>query len=157
MIIVSIISFVLVLTCVGIHYFALVNLSQLRSHGSKHPRRWLNLMVLGAIIAHIVELTVFAIGYYVVDTMEGLGGLHDAAGESSNAYLYFSSVAYTSLGFGDITPRGDLKFMTALETLTGLLLIAWTASFIFIEMQATWDDGETIDNGPPRGASEADS
>ena len=45
-----------------------------------------------------------------------------------------------SLGFGDISPYGSLRFMTALETLTGLLLIAWTASFIYLEMQATWDE-----------------
>jgi len=156
MITVAIISVVLVLTCVGIHYFALVNLSQLRSHGSTHPRRWLNLMVLGAIVAHIAELSVFAVGYYVVDTWDARSELRDTAGQSSDAYLYFSSVAYTSLGFGDITPHGDLKFMTALETLTGLLLIAWTASFIFIEMQATWDRGETTKDGLPRRVSEAD-
>lgn len=139
MITVIFISIVLVLTCVGIHYFALVNLSLLRSRGTAHPRRWLNLMVLGAIIAHVTEILVFALGYRVVAANDKLGGLHHASGGDSEDFGYFSFVAYTSLGFGDILPHGELRFMTALETLTGLLLIAWTASFIFLEMQATWD------------------
>lgn len=139
MITVVFISVVLVLTCVGIHYFALVNLSLLRSRGTSHPRRWLNLLVLGAIVAHVTELFVFALGYRIVVKIGNLGGLKNAAGQASDDFGYFSFVAYTSLGFGDIVPHGELRFMTALETLTGLLLIAWTASFIFLEMQATWD------------------
>jgi len=31
-----------------------------------------------------------------------------------------------------------LDFLTGLETLTGLVLITWTASFMFIEMQKFW-------------------
>ncbi|MCA9111260.1 MAG: two pore domain potassium channel family protein, partial [Planctomycetaceae bacterium] len=64
-------------------------------------------------------------------------------GQSSTDYGYFSFVAYTSLGFGDITPKGPVRFMTALETLTGLILIAWTASFIFLQMQVNWEHRQT--------------
>ena len=143
MLTVTMISVGLVMTCVGIHYFALVNLSRLCSRTSPHPRRWLNAMVIGAIVAHVVELYCFAIGYYVVDLLDGPGGLIDANGQSSTDYGYFSFVAYTSLGFGDITPKGPVRFMTALETLTGLILIAWTASFIFLQMQVNWEHRQT--------------
>ncbi len=51
---------------------------------------------------------------------------------------YFSFVSYSSLGLGDIYPTGWLRFLTGLETLTGLVLITWTASFMFIEMQKFW-------------------
>lgn len=142
MFIVIVVSAVLVITCVGIHYFALVNLSQLRSATTPHPRRRLNVMVIGAIIAHVVELSCFAVGYYLIDLLNGPGGLMDANGQSSADYGYFSFVAYTSLGFGDITPQGPVRFMTALETLTGLILIAWTSSFIFLQMQSTWNQGQ---------------
>ncbi len=33
---------------------------------------------------------------------------------------------------------GNLRFLSGLEALTGLVLIAWTASFTFIEMQQLW-------------------
>jgi hypothetical protein len=29
--------------------------------------------------------------------------------------------------------------MTALETLTGLILIAWSASFLYMQMNRLWD------------------
>jgi hypothetical protein len=40
---------------------------------------------------------------------------------------------------GDIQPHGDLRFLTGIESLTGLVLITWTASFLFVEMQRFWN------------------
>ena len=45
---------------------------------------------------------------------------------------------FSTIGFGDISPVGNLKYLTGLEALTGLVLITWTASFLFIEMQKHW-------------------
>jgi len=53
-------------------------------------------------------------------------------------YFYFSIVAYTSLGMGDIVPSDHLRFITGIETLNGLLLIAWSASFNYIAMVKFW-------------------
>jgi hypothetical protein len=52
--------------------------------------------------------------------------------------VYFSFTTYTTIGFGDITPEGNLKYLTGLQALTGLVLITWTASFLFLEMQKYW-------------------
>lgn len=52
--------------------------------------------------------------------------------------VYFSFTTYTTIGFGDISPLGDLKYLTGLQALTGLVLISWTASFLFVEMQKYW-------------------
>ncbi|EGG99066.1 Protein yfbU [gamma proteobacterium IMCC2047] len=53
---------------------------------------------------------------------------------------YHSFVTYTSLGFGDIIPTGYLRFITGIEALAGLVLIAWTASFVYVEMRRFWDN-----------------
>jgi len=53
--------------------------------------------------------------------------------------VYFSFTTFTTLGFGDITPLGDLRYLVGIESLTGLVLITWTASFLFFEMQRFWD------------------
>jgi len=45
---------------------------------------------------------------------------------------------FTTLGFGDVIPYGAIRFMTGMEALTGLVLITWSASFAFIEMQRHW-------------------
>jgi uncharacterized membrane protein len=52
--------------------------------------------------------------------------------------VYFSFTTFTTIGFGDIEPVGSLRYLTGLEALTGLVLITWTASFLFIEMQKYW-------------------
>ncbi|MFT6897577.1 MAG: hypothetical protein ACJA13_001986, partial [Paraglaciecola sp.] len=36
-------------------------------------------------------------------------------------------------------PFGDLRYLTGIESLTGLVLITWTASFLFFEMQRHWN------------------
>ena len=52
--------------------------------------------------------------------------------------VYFSFTTFTTLGFGDIEPNGRLRFLTGIESLTGLVLITWTASFLYFEMQRYW-------------------
>lgn len=94
--------------------------------------------VFGALIAHVVEVWLFGIAYYLMLKTDYFGGL---TGNFTNSLLdcvYFSFTCYSSLGFGDINPFGLLRFLTGLEALTGLLLIAWTASFMYIEMQKFW-------------------
>jgi hypothetical protein len=53
---------------------------------------------------------------------------------------YFSFTVYTSLAFGDIVPLGDLRFLYGLKSLIGLVMIAWSASFMHLEMQKNWGD-----------------
>ena len=53
--------------------------------------------------------------------------------------VYFSFTSYTTLGTGDIEPFGDIRFLTGLESLTGLVLITWTASFLYLEMTRYWN------------------
>ena len=91
-----------------------------------------------ALLIHTVEILVFGIGYYFLAEPGQFGTLEGNFDGSLNDSMYFSLVTYTSLGFGDILPEGHLRFMTGLETLAGLVLIAWTASFLFLGMQKYW-------------------
>ncbi|WP_346839196.1 potassium channel family protein [Microbulbifer sp. SAOS-129_SWC] len=94
--------------------------------------------VFGALFAHVAEIWLFALGYFFMvrsnyfETLAGnfSGSLTDCA--------YFSFTTYTSLGFGDVVPHGHLRFTAGLEALTGLVMITWTASFMFLKMQRYW-------------------
>lgn len=134
------INSVLVGLAVLIHYEALNALSVLIPKlNFKHRLRVL-FGIFGALFAHIAEVWLFAFGYYVKIHANYFGTL---AGDFDNSLLdcvYFSFTSYTSLGFGDIHPTGNLRFLAALEALTGLVLIAWTSSFMFLEMQKLWKD-----------------
>ncbi|MGH8120439.1 MAG: ion channel [Gammaproteobacteria bacterium] len=140
MLLAYLINSVIVAIAVLVHFEALYHLSNIipRLH-IRHRFRVL-FGICGAMIAHVVEIWLFAFGYYFLIKWGQFGTLH---GEFSNTLLdcvYFSFVAYTSLGLGDIYPTGNLRFLMGLEVLTGLVLITWSASFLFIEMQKFWKD-----------------
>jgi hypothetical protein len=50
-------------------------------------------------------------------------------------------MVYTTVGFGDLLPQGAIRFMSGMEALTGLVMITWSASFTFLEMQRDWRVG----------------
>ncbi len=94
--------------------------------------------LLGAIMAHIVEIWLFALAYYYLINTGYMGSFEGNFDGSLYDCFYFSITTYTTVGFGDIEPLGNVRFLAGLEALTGLVLITWTASFLFIEMQKFW-------------------
>jgi hypothetical protein len=96
--------------------------------------------IFGALFAHVIEIWLFAFGYYLKIQSNYFGDLTGNFDKSLLDCSYFSFTTYTSLGFGDIEPTGDIRFLAGLEALTGLVLIAWTSSFMFLEMQKLWKD-----------------
>ncbi|MCK5190281.1 MAG: two pore domain potassium channel family protein, partial [Methylococcales bacterium] len=89
-------------------------------------------------LAHIIEIAIYAGAYILSIELFELGNLKGMAENDSMEYLYFSSVIYTSLGIGDIHPTGHIRFLTGIEALNGLLLIAWSAAFAFLAMRRLW-------------------
>jgi hypothetical protein len=53
-------------------------------------------------------------------------------------YSYYSSISYTTVGFGDLVPMGAIRMLTAAEGIAGLSLIIWSASFTFVALQRFW-------------------
>lgn len=94
--------------------------------------------VFTALIAHSVEIWVFAIPFYILHHADGWGHLEGSFDGSLLDCVYFSFTNFTTLGYGDIEPVGNLRFLTGIESLTGLVLITWTASFLYYEMQRYW-------------------
>jgi len=128
----------IVAVAVLIHFEALNMLSILTPRIPIRHRLRVLIGVLGALIAHVMEIFLFAFGYYFMVNHAGFGTLIGRFDHSMMDYVYFSFVNFTTLGFGDIVATGDIRFLTALEALTGLVLITWTASFMFIEMEKQW-------------------
>lgn len=96
--------------------------------------------VFGALIAHIIEIILFAATYYLLALNQKWGYLTGNFNDSISDYIYFSFTTFTTLGVGDIEPHGQLRQLVGLESLTGLLLITWTASFLYFEMQRYWSN-----------------
>ncbi len=123
---------------VAIHYECLIRLATLMPRLKVRHRFRLLIGVFGALLAHVAEVWLFAAVYYLMARTDGWGGF---AGQSEGSLMdcgYFSFTTFTTLGFGDIEPLGSLRYLTGIEALTGLVLITWTASFLYIEMQRYW-------------------
>ncbi|MFT5116502.1 MAG: hypothetical protein ACI9NY_000021 [Kiritimatiellia bacterium] len=132
------VNMLLISCAVLIHYQALSYLSlYIPRWVIRHHARVLA-SVLGCLCAHVIEIWLFGIAYYVIHLEGSLGSLVGSFTGTLMDSVYFSFSAYTSLGIGDIEPVGDVRFLAGLEALTGLVLIAWTASFVFLEMNRYW-------------------
>lgn len=132
------INLVLVVLTVVIHYEVLYQLAFKLPNLKFKPRYRVLIGVFVILIAHIIEIWLFAIAYYVMIHNEGFGALSGNFNQSLLDCSYFSFTSYTTLGFGDIEPSGYIRFLTGMESLTGLVMITWSASFLFLEMQKYW-------------------
>lgn len=99
--------------------------------------RILAIMIL-LFVTHMLEIGVFAFAFVVAERGFGLGSFAGEPIVTLLDYYYFSAITYTSLGIGDIFPIGHLRFLTGVEALIGLLLIAWSASFLYATMNRLW-------------------
>ena len=131
---ISVLTAALVAVCVTIHYETLRSLSSIAHQPGRH--RWLVLIsMFGALIAHIVEIWVFAGGYWLAEQL-GLGIIENI--KDPFDYIYYSSMVYTTVGFGDLIPVEEMRVLTSAEALAGLALITWSASFTYLQMQRLW-------------------
>ena len=122
-----------------IHYEFLYRISALIPKMKIKHRYRIVFGVFGALVAHSLEILLFACAYYSLPQYEGWGHLEGNFNGSLVDAIYFSYTTFTTLGVGDIVPHGQIRHLAGLESLTGLLLITWTASFLYYEMQRYWD------------------
>jgi hypothetical protein len=102
------------------------------------PRRALVLAgLLGLFVAHALEITLYGLSYVLLASWAGHGGLGLGTTGVDTA-LHFSAETYPSLGLGDVAPVGPMRLLAGVETLNSLLLIAWSASFLYLEMERHW-------------------
>ena len=134
----------LAVACVVVHWGVMELLVRRLCTQRHNLSRRLLAGVLVLLAAHCVQISGFAIGYELLDGFAGAsferGGRGGERGEA-RGFLeawYFSASVYTTVGFGDITPRGPLRLLAGLEALVGLLMITWSASFTFLVMNRAW-------------------
>lgn len=133
------INILVIALVVLIHYEFLYRMSNGISKMKVKHRYRIVFGVYGALIAHSIEVVLFSFVYYVLAWFKNLGSLTGDFNGSLMDSIYFSYTTYTTLGFGDIQAHGLIRNLVGLESLTGLLLITWTASFLYLEMQRHWD------------------
>ena len=89
----------------------------------KH-RRITHETVLGALCAYVLVGLLFAFIYLAVDELRDAPFFAQPGPHEQSEFLYFSFVALTTLGFGDLSPAVGLpQALTVLEALTGQIFL----------------------------------
>lgn len=137
---VVILTIIIAFATMHMFYEILYLLLKLIAKKEMSTRQLLSSLWVGVFLAHVVSIFLYAclywysVEYLKYPSLEGIG-VHDFY-----SYLYFSASTYASLGIGDIYPRGILRFVSAVEVITGLTLIAWSAMFTYFAVQNMWDE-----------------
>ena len=87
--------------------------------------------VLVLLIAHVLEVGVWALVYRLVDLVP----LGDG--------FYFAFVNYTTLGYGDILPVARWRLLGPITAMNGVLLFGWSTAVIFEVLRKTMVRGAT--------------
>ena len=118
----------MVISTVMIHFAGLLALLRIlrtrgggfRAHESLLGQGALIIMVvLGLFAIHTLEVWLYALSYLAI------GAISDF--ESA---LYFSTVTFATLGYGDIVLTPAWRIFGAIEAVNGLILLGWSTAFL---------------------------
>ena len=121
----SLASLMVVLT-VFIHLLGMALLVRmLRSHHrlllrfNVTPLAILVCATLGLVLVHTVEIWLYALLYVWLE-----------AAQSFEEALYFSTVTYATVGYGDILLAKNWRILGAIEGATGIIMLGWSTAFL---------------------------
>jgi hypothetical protein len=133
------------------HFFGLLGLTRLMSGAHRrlrtHESTWrqagmILLVVFGIFALHTAQIWAYALLYRLLgefDTFEQA--------------LYFSTVTFSTVGYGDLTLSVTWRVLGAIEAANGLILIAWSTAFLLgvtTRLRILEHDWLERDSGDPR-------
>jgi hypothetical protein len=122
-----------------VHYEGLTMVSSwLAKRREQISRRKVLYGIYAVLALHIIEIWVFGITVWLLLKYPETGSVAGAHPLSLLDGVYLSAVTFTTVGFGDVAPIGPIRFLAGTMSLTGFVLITWSASFTFIEMGRFW-------------------
>jgi hypothetical protein len=128
-----------VAACVLLHYEGLSLLSRgLMARHARHPRRKVLYGVFGVLGLHGIEIWLFGLAIWGLAAVDGAGGLAGTGPAGLLDAVYVSAMMYTTVGSMGLEPVGALRLLTGTVALAGFVMITWSASFMFLEMERFW-------------------
>lgn len=134
----TLLSLLLVVGTVLVHYEVLRLASGWLEGLHMRPRLRILVVIFATFTAHLLEVLLFAAAFHALAEGAGMASLAGNVHGGFYDYVYFSLSNYTSLGLGDLYLVDTLRILSGVETLIGLLMIAWSASFTYLAMERFW-------------------
>lgn len=123
-----------------LHYEVLRLASALAPSLAIPPRTRALVTIAAAFAGHVLQIVLYAVVYWAASVRMGLGFLEGTLEGNFFDYLYFSGATFTTLGIGDIAMEGPIRLLVSVQSLNGLVLIGWSASFTYLSMERFWTD-----------------
>ncbi len=130
------IGITLSVTVAAIHFESFNLIARSYSRLSYRPR--MLAVFLSVYLTHLIEIVIYTGAYYVLNNRWGLGYFSEPFSFSLTNLFYYSTVSYTTLGLSSFYAQGPLKIVASLESLTGFMLITWSASFAYRSFGRFW-------------------
>ncbi|HET7669850.1 MAG TPA: potassium channel family protein [Burkholderiales bacterium] len=127
-----------VAACVLFQYEVLVLLWRWISAHRGHRRVKVLYAIASVIALHVAEIWIFGLVLWGLLHWPEAGSLQGPLDATLLECVYFSAITFSTVGFGDVAPLGAIRFLAGTEALTGFVLITWSASFTYLEMERFW-------------------
>lgn len=121
-----VIATAMVITTVLVHLFGLAILMRvLRSHSrifrklTIMPLTLLLAATLGIIAIHTLEIWLYALMYLQLGALSHF-----------EQALYFSTVTYATIGYGDVVMPHEWRILGAIEGAAGIIMLGWSTAFL---------------------------
>ena len=118
----------LISATVVIHTFGLIQVTHVmnwliaRVRNQEHRRSRvlaMNSVVIGIFAVLTVEVWLWAMAYLALGIFSDL-----------ETALYFSTITFSTVGYGDVIIGKDWRMLAALESINGFLLIGWSTAYL---------------------------
>ena len=126
-----------VVASILVHYEGLLGLSRGLRTSALNQRVNVLYAISALLLLHVVEIWIFGFAVWSLLQWPECGSLSAGKPHFFDS-VYFSAVTYSTVGYGDMIPVGAIRFLAGTEALVGLVLITWSASFTYLEMERFW-------------------
>ncbi len=82
------------------------------------------------LVLHFIEMVMWALLFLSLPGNDGLKNLTEA--------IYFSTVTFTTLGYGDITLAEQWHLLSGIEAMVGIVVFGLTTAILFAVIQRVW-------------------
>jgi hypothetical protein len=84
-----------------------------------HALKLVVLLFAVLLLLHLMQVGLWALLY------------HWQVGWDFNTAIYFSTVTYATIGYGDVVPPREWRLVAVMEGLTGVLMLGWSSAMVF--------------------------
>ena len=114
-----------------LHYEAIRLLNRYAHRARSRHRVMLATVSFALVAVHLTEIALYAAIFALAAGPLGLGIIESSGPMRPQDYFHYAAEAYASLGSADMTATGDTRLIASISPLNGLLLLAWSGSFLF--------------------------